>query len=63
MNNFQNSQDIDYTRNQRLFFELCRNELEHHAQRKKKYIRGNTKGIFYFIYLFIYYLFKVDKFT
>ena len=27
----------------KLFFELCRNELEHHAPRKKKYICGNNK--------------------
>ena len=38
-----NSQDVDYTKNTQLFFELCRNELEHHAPRKKKYIRGNNK--------------------
>ena len=31
-----NSQDVDYTRNPQLFFELCWNELEHHAPRKKK---------------------------
>ena len=30
-----NSQDVDYTKNPQLFFELCRNELEHHATRKK----------------------------
>ena len=38
-----NSQDVDYTKNPHLFFELCRNELEHHAPRKKKYLRGNNK--------------------
>ena len=38
-----NSQDVDYTKNPQLFFELCRNELEHHAPRKKKYLRGNNK--------------------
>ena len=38
-----NSQDVDYTKNPQLFFELCRNELEHHAPRKKKYLRGNYK--------------------
>ena len=31
-----NSQDVDYTKNPQLFFELCWNELEHHAPRKKK---------------------------
>ena len=30
-----NSQDVDYTKNPQLFFELCRNELEHHDTRKK----------------------------
>ena len=30
-----NSQDVDYTKNPQLFFELCWNELEHHAPRKK----------------------------
>ena len=30
-----NSQDVDYTKNPQLFFELCRNELDHHAPRKK----------------------------
>ena len=30
-----NNQDVDYTKNPQLFFELCRNELEHHAPRKK----------------------------
>ena len=29
------SQDVDYTKNPELFFELYRNELEHHAPRKK----------------------------
>ena len=38
-----NSQDVDYTKNLQLFFELCRNELEHHATRKKKYLCGNNK--------------------
>ena len=38
-----NSQDVDYTKNPQLFFELCRNELDHHAPRKKKYLRGNNK--------------------
>ena len=31
-----NSQDVDYTKSPQLFFELCWNELEHHAPRKKK---------------------------
>ena len=38
-----NSQDVDYTKNLQLLFELCRNELEHHAPRKNKYLRGNNK--------------------
>ena len=38
-----NSQNVDYTKNPQLFFELCRNELEHHAPRRKKYLRGNNK--------------------
>ena len=38
-----NSQDVDYTKNPQLFFELCRYELEHHAPRKKNYLRGNNK--------------------
>ena len=38
-----NSQDVDYDKNPQLFFELCRNEPEHHAPRKKKYIRENNK--------------------
>ena len=37
------NQDVNYTKNPKLFFELCRSELEHHAPRKKKYIRGNNK--------------------
>ena len=37
-----NSQDVDYTKNPQLLFELCRNELEYHAPRKKKYLRGNN---------------------
>ena len=31
-----NSQDVNYTKNRQFFFELCRNELEHNAQKKKK---------------------------
>ena len=38
-----NSQDVDYTKNPQLFFELCWNELEHLAPRKKKYMRRNNK--------------------
>ena len=30
------SQDVDYIKNPQLLFELCRNELQHHAPRKKK---------------------------
>ena len=30
-----NSQDVDYTKNPQLFFELCRNELEHYSPKKK----------------------------
>ena len=30
-----NSQDVDYTKNPQLYFEICRNELEYNAQRKK----------------------------
>ena len=37
-----NSQDVDYTKNSQLFVALCRNELEHHAPRTKKYLRGNN---------------------
>ena len=38
-----NSQGLDYTKNLQLFFELCQNEIEHHAPRKKKYLCGNNK--------------------
>ena len=38
-----NGQDVDYTKKPELFFELCRNELEHRAPRKKIEIRGNNK--------------------
>ena len=38
-----NSQGLDYTKNPQLFFELCQNEIEHHAPRKKKYLCGNNK--------------------
>ena len=37
------SQFIDYTKNPDLFFNICQNELNHHAPRKKKYICGNNK--------------------
>ena len=35
-----NSQNIDYTRNPDLFFNICQNELNHHAPRKKKTSAG-----------------------
>ena len=38
-----NGQDVDYTKKPELFFELCRNDLEDHAPRKKIEIRGNNK--------------------
>ena len=38
-----NSQDFDYTKNLQLYFELCRNEPEHHAPKTKKFIRGHNK--------------------
>ena len=38
-----NGQDVDYTKKPELFFELYRNELEHHAPREKIEIRGNNK--------------------
>ena len=38
-----NSRNIDYTKNPDVFFEVCQNELDHHAPRKRKYIRGNNK--------------------
>ena len=37
------SRNIDYTKNPDVFFEVCQNELNHHAPRKRKYIRGNNK--------------------
>ena len=37
------SQNIDYIKNPDLFFEICQKVLNHHAPRKKKYIRGNNK--------------------
>ena len=30
-----NSPDVDYTKNPQIFFELCQNEIEPHAPRKK----------------------------
>ena len=39
-----NSRNIDYTKNPDVFFEVCQNELNHHAPRKRKYIRGNNKS-------------------
>ena len=41
MPEIKNSQDVDYTKNPQLFFELYRHE--HHAARKKKYIHVNNK--------------------
>ena len=38
-----NSQGVDQTKNLQLFFELYQNELEHHAPRKRKYLRVNNK--------------------
>ena len=38
-----NSQNIDYTKNPDLFFNICQNELNYLVPRKKKYIRGNNK--------------------
>ena len=38
-----NSQKVDYTKNPQFIFELCRNELEHHAPEKKKHICENNK--------------------
>ena len=40
-NNSQNM-DVNYTKNPKLFFKLCRNELEHHASRKKSTFVGIT---------------------
>ena len=37
------SQNIDYIKNPDLFFEICQKVLNHHAPRKRKYIRGNNK--------------------
>ena len=37
-----NSRNIDYTKNPDVFFEVCQNELNHHAPRKRKYISGNN---------------------
>ena len=35
-----NSQDVNYAKYPKLFFDLCRNELEHHAPRKKNISAG-----------------------
>ena len=35
-----NNQDVNYSKNTKLFFELCRSELEHHALRKKSTFMG-----------------------
>ena len=37
------SQNTDYTKNPDLFFNICQNELNRHAPRKKKDIYGNNK--------------------
>ena len=37
------SQNIYYIKNPDLFFEICQKVLNHHAPRKKRYIRGNNK--------------------
>ena len=37
------SQNVDYIKNPDLFFEICQKVLNHHAPRKKKYIRRNNK--------------------
>ena len=36
-----NSQNIDYTKNPDLIFNICQNELNHNAPRKKMYITGS----------------------
>ena len=38
-----NNQNIDYTKNSHLLFEICHNNLNHQAPRNKRYIRGNNK--------------------
>ena len=38
-----NSQNIDYTKNPGLFFNICQNELNHHAPNKAKFIHANNK--------------------
>ena len=43
LQSFLESQNIDYIKNPELFFEICQKVLNHHATRKKKYIRGNNK--------------------
>ena len=43
MNSLQsalNSQYSDYVKNPDLFFRICQGVLNHHAPRKKKYLRG-----------------------
>ena len=35
-----NNQDVNYTKNPKLSFELCRSELEHHAPQKKSTFVG-----------------------
>ena len=38
-----NSRNIDYAKNPDVFFEVCQNELNHHAPRKRKHIHWNHK--------------------
>ena len=38
-----NCQNIDYTKSPEFFFNICQNELDYHAPRKKKNIRRNNK--------------------
>ena len=40
------SQNIDYIKNPDLFFEICQKVFNHHAPRKKKYIRGGNNKSF-----------------
>ena len=46
MNSLQsalNTQNSDYVKNPDLFFNICPELLNHHASRKKKYMRENNK--------------------
>ena len=38
-----NSQNIHYSENPSVFFDICSKVLNNHAPRKKTYIRGNSK--------------------